>query len=354
MDAFLKGVKSVKPVQSGSGEKKKSGPVPWVEKYRPRTVDDVAAQEEVVAVMKNTLAGGDMPNVLFYGPPGTGKTSTILAFARDLFGDLFHRRVLELNASDERGIQVVREKIKNFAQLTAGGKRSDGKPCPPFKLIILDEADSMTNAAQAALRRTMEKESKATRFCLICNYVSRIIAPITSRCAKFRFKPLGMDLVLDRLNFIAKEESMDCSRETGKRLHHVSEGDLRQAITLFQSLSKLKSGKAIEPSDVDEVSGTVPTQIVADFIAVCKRNSFEKMELSVEDLLSKGFSGYQFLIQLHDWVVTMNEHEFSCGLKATVTEKIAVVDHRLMAGGDEYLQLLDLGCVMIKALSKRD
>lgn len=273
MQAFLKGTSvSTKPQLTkergisssagSSGETKKVKPVPWVEKYRPKCVDEVAFQEEVVAVLKKSLEGADLPNLLFYGPPGTGKTSTILAAARELFGpELFRLRVLELNASDERGIQVVREKVKNFAQLTVSGSRSDGKPCPPFKIVILDEADSMTSAAQAALRRTMEKESKTTRFCLICNYVSRIIEPLTSRCSKFRFKPLSDKIQQKRLLDIAEKENVKIGDEEIAYLVKISEGDLRKAITFLQSATRLTGGKEISEDVITDIAGvsTLPT-----------------------------------------------------------------------------------------------
>lgn len=232
-----------------------SSPSLFVSCSRPRKLDDVAHQEEVVQTLRRTLQSGNLPHLLFYGPPGTGKTSTILAMARELYGpDLMKKRVLELNASNERGIDVIRHKVKEFAQIAVGARDSvPGYPCPPFKIIILDEADSMTKDAQSALRRTMEQYTKVTRFAIICNYVSRsalrsrvrhatedvcaasvgvavshsvptlilflpdsIIEPITSRCAKFRYKPLSGESMIGRLRTIAEAEKITLQDEVRK------------------------------------------------------------------------------------------------------------------------------------------
>ncbi|KAM6963374.1 replication factor C subunit 4 [Aplochiton taeniatus] len=352
MQAFLKGasVQAARPQKdkaaAGTSGEKKAKPVPWVEKYRPKCVDEVAFQEEVVAVLKKSLEGADLPNLLFYGPPGTGKTSTILAAARELYGpELYKQRVLELNASDERGIQVVREKVKTFAQLTVAGKRTDGKPCPPFKIIILDEADSMTNPAQAALRRTMEKQSHTTRFCLICNYVSRIIEPLTSRCSKFRFKPLDNKIQETRLLQICEKENLNCSKEAIAALVKTSEGDLRKAITFLQSAARLNMDKEIMESAIVEIAGVVPTKLIDNLLQICYKGTFEKLEVAVRNMVDEGYAATQILSQLHDIIIS---EDLSDKQKSVITEKMAVVDKCLVDGANEYLQMLSLCAVIMQ------
>ncbi|XP_078046384.1 replication factor C subunit 4 isoform X2 [Augochlora pura] len=294
------------------------------------------------------MKGSDFPNLLFYGPPGTGKTSTILAAARQLFGSLYKQRILELNSSDERGIQVVRDKIKSFAQLTAGGTRDDGKPCPPFKIIILDEADSMTSAAQAALRRTMEKESHSTRFCLICNYVSRIIEPLTSRCTKFRFKPLGKDKLVERLAYICKEEDLKAERPVLSEIVEASGGDLRRAITCLQSITRLK-GKGIEITvdDALEIIGIVPDKWLEELLTVCRTKDYTKVEAFVENFMLEAYATSQVIEQLSKKIIYSTE--FSDKQKALIADRLGECNYRLLDGGSEYVQFIYLCCGIIQA-----
>nr|CAH7757526.1 unnamed protein product [Callosobruchus chinensis] len=355
MQAFLKTGKldktQPKTVAGTSKTQKKSELVPWVEKYRPKTVADVVEQSEAVSVLEQCISGADLPNLLFYGPPGTGKTSTILAAARQLFGDIYKERILELNASDERGIQVIRDKVKTFAHLTASGTRQDGKPCPPFKIVILDEADSMTHAAQSALRRTMEKETKTTRFCLICNYVSRIIEPLTSRCTKFRFKPLNESMILERLSLICKEEEVNCDDETLNLLVETSGGDMRRAITCLQSCAKLKGrSQKVDADTVLEVTGVVPEKWLKEFLDTCKSHAeYGQLEKFIKKLMLEAYAASQILVQLNEMLVASDE--FNDQQKALIGEKLGVVSYRLQDGGSEYIQLLDLGNTLCKAYS---
>ncbi|KAI0080561.1 P-loop containing nucleoside triphosphate hydrolase protein [Panus rudis PR-1116 ss-1] len=347
---------------------------PWVEKYRPKTIDDVSSQEHTIAVLRKTLTSTNLPHMLFYGPPGTGKTSTILALARQLFGpDNFRSRVLELNASDERGISIVREKIKNFARQTpkAQAVASDGQsyPCPPYKIIILDEADSMTQDAQAALRRIMETYARITRFCLVCNYVTRIIDPLASRCSKFRFKPLDSSSTATRLRHIAEAENVPVSDDVISTLISTSQGDLRRSITYLQSASRLaastKPPTTITSSDIQEIAGVVPDPVINSFASTLgvenatdemeiddkpsKAKGFNDIRAKVKSIVRDGYSGAQVLNQLHDLII---EHpSLSAHKKAQCALIFAEADKAFCDGADEELWILEVGLRAFKVLS---
>ncbi|KZT52474.1 P-loop containing nucleoside triphosphate hydrolase protein [Calocera cornea HHB12733] len=342
---------------------------PWIEKYRPKTMDDISAQEHTVQVLKKTLGSNNLPHMLFYGPPGTGKTSTILALSRELFGpELFRSRVLELNASDERGISVVREKIKNFARQTpraADAEAARGYPCPPYKIIILDEADSMTQDAQAALRRVMETYAKITRFCLVCNYVTRIIEPLASRCSKFRFHTLDASSNRARLEFVAHAEGVSVTPPVIDALITTSDGDLRRSITYLQSAHRLAASTVpptqIQPRDIQEIAGVIPDAVAGRFAASLgvegedvdvdmdvKTKGYDGVRKAVQELVLGGYSATQVLSQLHDIIIL---HPLITGQQKSRCALIfAEVDKNLSDGADEELQLLDMGLRVWKAL----
>ncbi|THU99388.1 P-loop containing nucleoside triphosphate hydrolase protein [Dendrothele bispora CBS 962.96] len=342
---------------------------PWVEKYRPKTIDEVSAQDHTVAVLRKTLSSTNLPHMLFYGPPGTGKTSTILALARQLFGpDNFRNRVLELNASDERGISIVREKIKNFARQTPRAQTiaSNGKeyPCPPYKIIILDEADSMTQDAQGALRRIMESYARITRFCLVCNYVTRIIEPLASRCSKFRFTPLDNLSSSARLVHIASEEHVDVNSAVVDTLIDVSSGDLRRAITYLQSAHRLSSSTdpptPISPRDIQEIAGVVPDVVINSLLSTIgiesidsasgtSRASFDSIRNQASAMMREGYSASQILSQVHDIVV------LHPALNASQKSRCAIIfgeaDKALCDGADEELWILEVSLRVHKVIS---
>lgn len=322
---------------------------PWVEKYRPKQIKDVAHQDEVVRVLTNTLETANCPHMLFYGPPGTGKTTTALAIAHQLYGpELYKSRVLELNASDDRGINVVRTKIKDFAAVAVGsGQRQGVYPCPPYKIIILDEADSMTEDAQNALRRTMETYSKVTRFFFICNYISRIIEPLASRCAKFRFKPLPEEIMSNRILHICNEEGLTLETEALSTLSSVSQGDLRRAITYLQGAARL-FGSSISSKDLISVSGAIPREVTEAIYAACKNGDFDLANKEVNDVIAEGYPVSQMLAQLFEVVVEVDD--ISDEQKARICKSLATADKCLVDGADEYLQLLDVVSNTMRAL----
>ncbi len=348
--------------------------------------------------------------MLFYGPPGTGKTSTVLALAKQLYGpDLYKTRVLELNASDERGISIVREKVKDFARMqlsnppsgAAGLEYRKKYPCPPYKIIVLDEADSMTQDAQSALRRTMETYSKITRFCLICNYVTRIIDPLASRCSKFRFKSLDEGNAGKRLEDIARLEHIILEDGVVDTLLRCSEGDLRKAITFLQSAARLvgavqapppvdgkkrKRGKiedgededamdvdhhptpsAVETSpsvtvrNIQDIAGVIPTSTIDNLVAAMqptstssssKGTTYARVAEAVEDLVAEGWSATQIVTQLCEQVVIVDEVAGDWQ-KSRIVLCFSDVDKRLVDGSDEHLTVLDLCLQVAGLLSER-
>ncbi|KAK7423374.1 Subunit of heteropentameric Replication factor C (RF-C) [Neonectria punicea] len=355
---------------NGNADQKQEKPTnnkaqPWVEKYRPKTLSDVTAQDHTVTVLQRTLQASNLPHMLFYGPPGTGKTSTVLALAKELYGpELIKSRVLELNASDERGISIVRDKVKNFARMqltnpTAGYK--DKYPCPPFKIIILDEADSMTQDAQSALRRTMETYSKITRFCLICNYVTRIIDPLASRCSKFRFKSLDQSNAKKRLEEIAEKEGVPLEEGAIDTLIKCSEGDLRKAITYLQSAARLvgaqsadKDAEGDEDMDVDkkpitvkiveDIAGVIPDGTIENLVQAIRprgsSGSYQSVSKVVEDMVADGWSAGQVVGQLYQSLVY--DETIPDSQKNKIVLVFSEVDKRLVDGADEHLSILDL------------
>jgi replication factor C subunit 2/4 len=320
---------------------------PWVEKYRPQRIDDIVHQEGIVAHLRQAMGDpANLTHMLFHGPPGTGKTTAILALCKELFGPEYYKsRVKELNASDDRGIQVVREKVKKFAELavtTAPNQTHNGKfhPVPPYKVIILDEADALLPDAQAALRRMMEDFAGVTRFCLICNYVSKIIDPIISRCARYRFKALTQEPLHQRIRYICGQEGVTISDSALRHLDAVSSGDLRMAITYVQGATRIK-GSDLSACDFSDIAGCVPSQIIDGYLECLFAHSFEKVQSQTVAITRQGFAAAQVLSQLHDRLVDFPEEKVDSVRKARIAFKMSETEKRLHDGADEYLQLLD-------------
>ena len=279
--------------------------IAWSEKYRPKTLDDVQGQQEVVKVLKSSLENG-LPNLLFYGPPGSGKTTSILAVAREMFKDKFKERVHELNASNERGIKMIRTTLKDYSMLNVN--HYDG--IPDYKLVILDESDALTPEAQGALRRMMEDFTKTTRFCLICNYVSKILPPISSRCVKFRFNALSKDVIVNRLTTICKNEGFDVMPEAIGAVATLSDGDLRYAIGLLQKLNQGIARK-VTSQDISNVAGVVPAHDIVKMIKSSQKGKVSDIYTDVLGLVyENNYTADSILTQLREIFI-----EDTCDLK---------------------------------------
>lgn len=301
----------------------------WVEKYRPRTLDDVVNQIEIVSRLKIFIQEKSMPHLIFSGPPGTGKTTCALALSHDLFGHSFRQNVKELNASDERGIKVVRTSIKQFAHYL-------GTEDAPFKILVLDEADNMTSDAQQALRRTMESTSKNCRFILICNYSSKIIDPIQSRCSIFRFSPLQDKDIMDRLDEISRKEKIQLSLDGKDAILYNCGGDMRRAINILQTAATL--GGEIDENTVYKVTGKARPEEVRNLLTKAIEGKFLEAMKQLETLLKiYGLSGIDVIEQIHREIIKLDS--LSERRKIKLIEITGEINFRLIEGADEEIQL---------------
>ncbi|MWV65680.1 replication factor C small subunit [Halorubrum sp. JWXQ-INN 858] len=311
----------------------------WIEKYRPQTLADVHGQEAIVERLASYIAQEDVPHLLFSGPAGVGKTTAATAIAREVYGeDNWRGNFLELNASDQRGIDVVRDRIKGFARSSFGGD---------FRIVFLDEADSLTDDAQSALRRTMEQFSDNTRFILSCNYSSKIIDPIQSRCAVFRFSPLSDDAVAAQVREIAAAEGIEVTDAGVDALVYAADGDMRRAINSLQAAAT--TGGVVDEEAVYAITATARPEEIEAMVTDALAGDFARARATLDGLLTEtGMAGGDVIDQLHRsvWEFDLSERE-----AVRLMERIGEVDYRIAEGANEQVQLESLLASL--ALSER-
>lgn len=314
-----------------------SDQLPWVEKYRPTKLDDLIAHKDITSTINKFIAQDRLPHLLFYGSPGTGKTSTILALAKQMYGSSYKSMILELNASDDRGINVVREQIKNFASTKT--IFSSG-----VKLIILDEADAMTNAAQAALRRIIEKYTKNVRFCLICNYVSKIIPAVQSRCTSFRFCPLKRDEMHNRLVYIAGLENVTLTDEGKEALMRLSCGDMRRVLNVLQACS-MANNHVVDEISVYSCTGQPHPKDIARMVDLMLNQPFLVSFDEVRTISkTKGYAVQDLITCIHTYSIQI---ELPVEQRIFLIDQLSKAEARLANGTDETIQLAGLISIFV-------
>jgi replication factor C small subunit len=300
----------------------------WSEKYRPIKLSEVINQKHVVERVKAFVKEKNIPNMLFAGPAGSGKTTVSLCIAHELYGKEWRQNILSLNASDERGIDVIRGKVKDFARMKPIGE-------VPYKIIILDEADALTQEAQQALRRTMENFTSVSRFILICNYSSKIIEPIQSRCAVFRFRTLSEADIKKFIDRIVEGEKLKISVESINAIVYLSEGDLRKVANLLQASAAL--GEKITEDIVYDVASQAKPTDVKEMLELALRGNFEDARKKLQDmLLRQGLAGEDIIREIHRQIYSLNISEEA---KVQLIEKTGEFEYRISEGGNDLIQI---------------
>ena len=300
----------------------------WVEKYRPKRLSEIIGQKSIIERLTAYVRTRSMPHMLFAGPAGSGKTTSAIALARGLYGDQWRESLIELNASDERGIDIVRGKIKDFAR-AASISGTD------FKIIFLDEADSLTADAQAALRRTMERYTQTCRFILSCNYSSKIIEPIQSRCAVFRFRPLTVEDVREYLKRIASLEKIEVTDDGLSAICELAAGDLRKATNILQVAASL--GKKVDQDAVFESTENIRPSEIQELLTTALSGNFTAARSRLDDIIVRhGLSGEDIVQGIHRAVFDLPVSEEA---KIRLIDRVGEAEFRIISGSSDRIQL---------------
>lgn len=300
----------------------------WIEKYRPMRLDDVVGQQNITVRLKNYVRTKNLPHLLFTGPAGIGKTTSAVALAREFFGENWQMNFRELNASDERGIDVVRNQIKQFARTAPLGDSS-------FKILFLDEADALTSDAQAALRRTMENYAQNCRFVLSCNYSSKIIDPIQSRCAIYRFKPLDDKAIAEEIQRIAEAEQLTITTDARDALIYIAQGDMRKAINALQGAAIISP--EIDAARIFEITSNARPEEIGDLVQTILAGDFDGAQFQLHELMHRrGISPDELISQ---WYRVLVAREMDRKLKVEMIGYLGDTDFRLSEGAHAEIQM---------------
>ncbi|MDH7593379.1 MAG: replication factor C small subunit [Methanomicrobiales archaeon] len=325
----------------GAGVQTEGDQTIWIEKYRPARLADIVGQDEIVRRLQAYVRSGNMPHLLFTGSAGVGKTTAAVALAKEFYGDAWQTNFRELNASDERGIDVVRTQIKQFARISP----LEGAG---FKILFLDEADALTPDAQAALRRTMENFSHTCRFILSCNYSSKIIDPIQSRCAIFRFSPLGSRAIEKEMQRIAEQEGLDIKPDGMDAIVYVAQGDMRRAINALQGASMM--GGEIKSQAIYAVTSTARPEEIEELLDLAVKGDFEGAERYLETLMTeRGIAPNELLNQCYRALV---RRSMPPALKVEFIGHLGEADFRLSEGANPDIQMKALVANMILSVRR--